>query len=155
MRVRNQPDFLSGLFFIAFGVSGVVAARAYNFGSAARMGPGYFPSLLGWLLIALGGLILARALFSDGIRVPIPQLRPLLLVLGSAVVFALTLESLGLVVATFCLVFGSAMAGHQYRTTEVAVLAASLIVFSVGLFVYGLGIDFRLLPRVGGWIGTI
>jgi hypothetical protein len=104
MRLRSQRDFFAGLIFLAFGAIAAIVARNYPIGSAVRMGPGYFPFVLGCILALLGLAIIARGLLREG---PAPERaywRPLALILGAIGVFAFSVESLGIALATALLV---------------------------------------------------
>ena len=119
MRVRAPKDFWSGLMFIGFAGVALVAARDYSLGSAVRMGPGYFPLLLGLVLACIGVML-----------------------------FGALLEWLGLVVVLVAAVVVSALASRQSRPVEVAALATALAVFSVAVFVYGLRLPLPLWPAL-------
>jgi putative tricarboxylic transport membrane protein len=147
MQIRSPKDLCAGLLFIAVGLFTVVAARGYPMGTAVRMGPGYFPAILGAVLAVLGVIVAARGLWTAGGTVAPPQLRPLLLVLASVVAFAVLVHSAGLVVATLALVLVSALGGWEFRLGEVAVLAAVLVALAIVVFVYGLGLPMPLWPR--------
>lgn len=143
--VRTSKDFYAGLLFIAFGSLAIVVARHYPMGSSLRMGPGYFPMVLGGLLVLLGVVTGLRALW---IREAVPPvaLRPLVLVLGAVLAFALVVQGLGLVLATVALVVVSCLGGSGFRTREVIAICFVLTALVVGLFVYGLGLPFRVWP---------
>ena len=146
MKLRSQRDFLAGLIFLAFGGIAAFVARDYPIGSAVRMGPGYFPFVLGCILALLGLAIIARGLVHDG---PVPERtywRPLILILGAIAVFAFSVESLGIAVATALLVAIGATASPESRRYESAVLVAVLVAFTLGVFVYGLNLPFRVWP---------
>lgn len=136
--------------FVAFGAAAIFLARGYAFGMAARMGPGYFPTVLGGLLVVLGLIVALRGLALDGPPIAPFNWRPLLLVLGSIVLFAAALHALGLVVAIFLLVVVAALGGHEFRLTEVLVLAACLSLGSVLIFIYGLQLQLPMFPGQGG-----
>ena len=87
--IRNPKEFGSGLLFAGFGLAAIVIGSAYPVGTAARMGPGYFPRGLGMILVALGAILIFHSLRKDGGRIAIKDLRPLLIVLGSVVLFGL------------------------------------------------------------------
>ena len=145
MRLRNQKDLCAGLLFVAIGAVVVIVAGGYPIGSAMRMGPGYFPVLLGGILIVLGAVIGGRALRScEAVALPPFRLRPLLLVTLSILVFALLVERFGLVPAIAATVLVSCLGGHEFRAREVAVLAAILAIASVLIFHIGLGLPFTL-----------
>ena len=99
MRIRSQSDFWCGLLFIAIGVVVLAAAGQYRLGTAARMGPAYFPTLLGGLLAFLGFTLAVPALVLDGEKLPRFRLRPLLMILLSIAAFGLALENLGFAIA--------------------------------------------------------
>src|SRR4030095_6117197 len=89
VRIRDPKDFWAGVLFILIGIAAIIIGSRYKLGTAARMGAGYFPRILGILLIALGGIISLRALRADGPPIPTWRLRPTLVVLGSVVFFGL------------------------------------------------------------------
>ena len=147
IKIRSSKDFYSGLLFIFFGLLAVVVARVYPMGSARRMGPGYFPTLLGGLLTLLGLLIAARALWASDERVGPLALQPLVFVLGATLAFALMVRSLGLVLATLALVVISSLGGWEFRLREVTILAFVLTGVAVALFVYSLGLPLSVWPQ--------
>ncbi|MCZ7563422.1 MAG: tripartite tricarboxylate transporter TctB family protein [Burkholderiales bacterium] len=150
MKVTGSKDFWAGLMFIAFGLGFIVVARDYAMGSAVRMGPAYFPTVLGGLLAALGLVIGGRAFVAAGERLGHFALRPTALVLLSVVLFALALRPIGLVGATLILIFVGALGGAEFEWREVALIYLVLIGFSVAAFYYGLGLPFQLWPAFVG-----
>lgn len=104
----KNKDIFAGLVFVFCGVLTVYLARFYPMGTAARMGPGYFPSILGGVLAILGMIISVRSLWTVGETIRPIRLRPLALVIGAVVGFGLLVKPLGLILATFVLVFFSA-----------------------------------------------
>ncbi len=146
MKIRDPQDFWAGMMFVAFGAAAIIFARHHAFGSAARMGPGYFPSVLGGILIALGLLTALRGLVFVGRPVGRFNWKPLLYVLGSIMLFAFALQSLGLVAAIFALIIVSALGGHEFKLKEALVLAFILTAGSVAIFIYGLQLQFRVWP---------
>ena len=142
MRIRAPKDFWAGVMFFGFAVVAVLAARGYSLGSAGRMGPGYFPLLLGLVLGSLGALVL------DGEPVPRLHVVPLAIIAVAVCLFGLAIEPLGLVVSLAILVVLSAWAGPQFRVVETMALALALIVFSVGVFVYALGLTLTIWPSL-------
>lgn len=148
MHIRNPTDFLTGLLFGGFGVFvSIYAATHYSIGSAVRMGPGYFPAVIGGLVALLGLALMLSALRVPGPRVPRVHWRPVLLILAAGVAFGYLLKPLGLVLATAILVVVSALGGHEFRWREALALALVLVLFSIGVFVYGLGLPFPLWPQ--------
>ncbi|CAO3425824.1 tripartite tricarboxylate transporter TctB family protein [Azospirillum doebereinerae] len=147
MSIRNTSDFVSGLALVAVGGGALFAARDYAMGTAFRMGPGYFPALLGGLLALLGIAISLRALWIDeGNRMGGVAWRPLVLVLGGVLSFSAALGVLGLALASLLALTVSALATHDVRHWEVPVLSLGLSGFSLVVFVYGLGLPIKIWP---------
>jgi hypothetical protein len=144
--IRGPRDFCAGLIFLFFGVLAAYIARDYPMGSAVRMGPGYFPYLLGILLALLGVVICLKSLVIHGERIESANLRALLLVLGAVGIFAATIEIAGIVISTVLLVGVGAAASPESRVREVVVLIVFLVALAVGVFTYGLGLPFKILP---------
>src|SRR5438105_800234 len=107
---RHPKDFWAGLVFLACGIAAIVIGSNYPLGTAARMGPGYFPRILGILLILLGAALTLRALRLKGEPVPRWKWRPTLVVLGSVVAFGLIVTHVGLVLSTIVLIVLSSAA---------------------------------------------
>lgn len=148
MEIKNAKDFWAGLMFIAFGLGFAIVAGNYQMGTSVRMGPAYFPTVLGGVLAVLGLVIFLRSFVSRfQVKVPRFAFRPLALVLGSIVLFGLLLQPLGLILSTIVLVFVGAYGGHEFRWKEVLVLAILLAAFAIGVFYYGLGLPFNLWPQ--------
>jgi len=112
-----------------------------------RMGPGYFPFVLGGLLAVLGLVVAALALRRTREAIRPWALRPLVLVLGAVVGFAILLQPVGLVLSTLILIVISRLAGWEFRIREVLFLCLLLTAMTVGLFVYGLGLPLNLWFR--------
>ena len=111
--IKNPKDFWAGVLYIAFGATAIIIALNYPSGTAGRMGPGYFPRALGILLIALGLVLTLRALRLQGTAPTFPSFKPLLVVIGSVVVFGVAAPPLGLVAATILLVIVSSAASDE------------------------------------------
>jgi hypothetical protein len=148
MGIRAPKDFWSGVMFCGFAVVAILAARGYSLGAAGKMGPGYFPLLLGGLLAALGGILIGRSLVLSGEPVPRFHLVPLAVIAVAICLFGVMIEPLGLVLSLAVLTLMSAFAGAQFRLLETVALAAALIVFSVGVFVYALGLSLNIWPSL-------
>lgn len=146
LAVRNPRDFFAGLIFLLVGILAAIFSRDYPMGSAVRMGPGYFPFLLGILLASLGAVISARSLALRGPGIEGVDLRALFLVLGAVAAFAATIESAGIVIAATLLLAVGAAASRESRYREVIALTLLLVALTVGVFVYGLRLPFRLWP---------
>ncbi len=148
MRIRSQTDFWCGLLFVAVGAAVIVLAQEYRFGTSARMGPGYFPTLLGSLMAVLGLTLALPALAIDGERLPKLHWRPLAMVLLGIAVFGITLEYLGFVAAIFALVAVAGLADPDLKPIEIALVALFMVLFSTGIFVLLLGLPIRLWPNL-------
>jgi putative tricarboxylic transport membrane protein len=149
MAIKSPKDFWAGVMFIAFGGGmAAIALTNYQMGTAVRMGPAYFPVLLGAILAVLGLILFARSFALKGDKVPTFHFQPLLFILAACLAFAYTLKPLGLIGATLLLVFISAYGGHEFKWKEVAILYVALIIFSVLVFVKGLTLPFQICPAI-------
>jgi hypothetical protein len=146
MRVRSPRDFWAGLIFVAIGGGFVLLAQEYRLGDMHRMGPALFPTLVGALLAALGALIALRAFALDGPPVLRFEARPILVSLLAIVLFAIALQWVGLVAAVAVVVLIGANATRDARLLDVLALAAVMVVFSVAVFVWLLGLPLPLWP---------
>jgi uncharacterized membrane protein len=144
----DNKDFWSGVMLIAIGAGAIYVARDYALGTALRMGPGYFPTALG-ALIALAGLYFLIKSFRDPERIEGAwSLRALIVLPLSFVAFGLLMERAGFIAALVALVFGSAAASPQFRFGEVALLTLVLTLACVAIFIWGIGLPYRLLPAL-------
>ncbi|KAA0183239.1 tripartite tricarboxylate transporter TctB family protein [Cupriavidus cauae] len=148
MRIRSQKDFASGLMFVLVGLGFSFVARGYSMGTAAKMGPGYFPFLLGLVLAALGALVLLGSLSSKGEedRMERWDIKILLWILGSVVLFGLLLKPLGMVLSVFVLVVVSSMASHEFSWKGALLNSVVLVLISLGAFVYGINLQMPVWP---------
>ena len=152
MQPRNKQDFWSGIMFILLGVGFAWKATSYQMGTAARMGPGYFPFWLGTMLALLGILVLLKS-FSKKAEATVVtrfEFRILALVIGAVVIYAYLLPILGLFVCTFILVFISSMAAHDFSLKVTIINGLCLVVFVYFAFIRGLGLIFPLWPSIFG-----
>jgi len=147
--VKNTRDFWTGIIYVAVGASAVLFAHDYGLGTAFRMGPGYFPTVLGGLLALIGLVSLGRAALRAGDPLPPLRLKGLLAVTAATLAFGALVRGAGLIVALPVLVLASAGASARFRWGPALVLAAGLTVFSVAVFLKGLGVP---LPIVGPWL---
>jgi len=140
----SNKDLWSGIFLAAFGVTAVVIARDYPFGTTLRMGPGYFPTMLGAILALFGLYFIVRALRSTEQIEAGWSLRGLIGLTLSLLLFGFLIDRAGFVPALVVLIFGAAASGTEFRFVEVLLLTAVLTVFSVALFVWGIGLPYPL-----------
>ena len=157
MRIKSQKDFWAGLMFMAFGIAFAWGATNYTIGEGARMGPGYFPLVLGILLSIIGTFIVFEAMVvetEDGEKVGKFAWKPLFFVIGSNIVFGIALGGLpkigvpamGLIVGIYALTFIASMAGEEFKAKEVAILATVLAVMSYVAFILLLKLQFPVWP---------
>ena len=146
LQIKDNKDFCAGIMFIALGTFAALWARNYPMGTAVRMGPAYFPTVLGWILAALGLIVLVRSFFVHGEAMRKTNYRPLLFVVGSVFLFAFLLDKAGLVIASFALMFISALGGWDFKWKEQVINAVFMTAVIVGMFYYGLGLPFTLFP---------
>jgi putative tricarboxylic transport membrane protein len=147
MRIRSPRDFWAGLLFVGIAALFIALASRYRFGDAHRMGPGYFPIMVGALLAILGAVVAGRALVFDGPPLPRFNPRPLLVTLVAVVLFGFAIERLGLAAAIFVLVMVSAFADRDVRLLPSLALAMLLIAFSVTAFVWLIGLPLPVWPQ--------
>ncbi|MSQ60857.1 MAG: tripartite tricarboxylate transporter TctB family protein [Betaproteobacteria bacterium] len=144
--IKNPKDFYSGLLFMAFGLAAVVIGRNYPMGSAVRMGPGYFPTILGWILIVMGGIMAIRGVITRGEPLGGVAVKAMVLVLGAVSFFAGAVDAWGLVVSVSAVVLISSLGNRGFKPVELAGLLLAMLALSVGLFGYGLHLPFKIWP---------
>jgi putative tricarboxylic transport membrane protein len=146
-----RKNVLAGLMFIAVAALGLFLSRNYPVGTALRMGTGYVPRLLCWVLGGLGVLTVVQGVLVPGESVISEDAsspwRPIAFVTLSILIFAFTIETLGVVIATALLVVIGALAGRDLRPLEVALTGIVLIVLTVATFVWGLGLTIPIWPE--------
>jgi hypothetical protein len=144
--IRHPKDFIAGLLFAGFGVAALIIYANYPMGSAARMGPGYFPRMLGGLLLALGVALCLRALRLQGPRLPDWPLRPTLVVLGSVVLFGVIVTKVGLAISTVILIVLASAASHEFRPKEALISGIGFAALAIAVFVIGLKLQLPIWP---------
>ena len=150
--IRHPKDFWSGVLFILIGTAAIIVGTKYNLGTAARMGPGYFPVVLGAMLMGFGVIALVRSFVRPGEAIGAIAWKPVLLVTGAVVAFAFLLKTVGLIVALLALILVSAAASSKFKFELRATLAmVGLIAFCALVFVKGLGVP---MPLFGSWFGV-
>jgi len=146
MKIKAPRDFWAGLMFLAFGVGFGWVAQNYQMGTSVRMGPAYFPTVLGGLLALIGLAILIESFIATGPPVAKFYYRPLILIVLAVVLFGILLKPLGLVLSVAVLVGLGAFGGFEFKSKEVAILYVVLAIFSVWVFVKGLGLPIPVWP---------
>ena len=157
MKIKSQKDFFSGLLFMVAGIAFAWGATNYTIGEGARMGPGYFPLVLGILLTVIGLFIVFEAMVvetEDGEKIGKAAWKPLFFIIASNVVFGICLggipklgiPAMGLIVGIYALTFIASMAGEEHNNKEVAILATVLAIGSYLAFIVLLKLQFPVWP---------
>jgi hypothetical protein len=145
LELHSNRDFWAGVMLIVTGAAAIIIARDYAFGTALRMGPGWFPSVLGGLLVLFGLYLVAQGLRSNEKIQGNWSLRALIVLPLSLVLFGLLMEYAGFIPALMVLIVGSSAASSEFRLIESLLLAVGLTLFAIALFIYGLGLPYPLI----------
>ena len=157
MNIKSQKDFLAGMMFVIIGAAFAIGAYSYSMGDGARMGPGYFPRMLGVLLAMLGCVITFKALTvatADGEKFGTIAWKPLFCIIGANLLFGICLgglpsiglPSMGMMVGIFVLTFTASLAADRYKPIEVLILAVVLCIISYLAFIKLLNLQFPFWP---------
>ena len=157
MNIKSQKDFFAGLMFLGVGVAFAWGATNYSLGSGARMGPGYFPLMLGVLMAVLGAAITFKSLVVEtvgGDKVGKWAWKPLFFIIAANVVFgvmlagvpALKIPAFGLIVAIYAVTFIASMAEAGWKVKNTFILATVLAIGSYIAFVMALKLQFPVWP---------
>ena len=155
--IKSEKDFYSGLMFAVVGGAFAIGATNYNIGTGARMGPGYFPLLLGILLAVIGMVIMVQGITSKsktGDKLGSVAWRPLIFIIGANVLFGILLAGLpafgvpamGMIVAIYGLTIVASLAGEKFKLIEALIVATILSILSYGAFVKLLNLQFPVWP---------
>jgi hypothetical protein len=148
--IRHPKDFWTGIIFLFFGMAAVILGRDYPMGTAGRMGPAYFPTVLGGLLTLVGLVGVIRSFVRHGEAVGKFYIKEIVLILLAVILFGSLMRGAGLVPATLVLVLLSAYASPKFKWGPSLLLAGGLAVFAVVVFVKLLGLP---MPILGSWLG--
>lgn len=148
--MRAPKDFAAGMLFVAIGAAALFIGADYRLGTLLNMGPGYFPRIIGILLLGLGVIVALTSLRVQGGPLEAWRLRPLVLVLGAIVAFGWMLERFGLFAAIGGLILLSGFAQTGRRFWEIPVLIGVLGLVAWLVFILGLGLPIALWPEGGG-----
>ena len=149
---RTNKDLWAGLHYIAVGGVGMWIARDYPFGSALRMGPGYFPSVLGGIMVVMGLYVLALGLRKNHEKIQGNwSIRALIMLPLATAIFGILMEEAGFIPAMAALIPLSAAAGRDFRWLEVALLTIGLTIGCAAGFIYGLGLPYPLIKGMWGY----
>jgi hypothetical protein len=138
-RVKAPRDFGSAMVIMLVGIAGLYFGKDLTYGTAGRMGPGYFPFLLSIIIIALGAGIGVKSLIVEGPPIDPPVIRPMAFVLVSIIVFGYLMDYIGLFLTAIVITIIAAYARRQVKIVETLIFAVGLSLGTVFIFVYGLG----------------
>jgi len=144
-----SKDFLSGVMFIVFGLAALWFGRNLQMGTTVRMGPGYVPHMLAYIMMGLGGIIVVMALLtSTGERTEAPKWKPITMVTIGIVCFALLFERAGLLPALVALILITSLGGEEFKLTEVIANMVVLAIMCIVVFKLGLQMNISVIRGV-------
>lgn len=143
-----SKDFLSGVMFIAFGLTALWFGRHLQMGTTVRMGPGYVPHMLAYIMLGLGFIISVVALYRGGERVEAPKWRPITMVTIGIIVFGLLFETTGMLPSLVALVLIASLGGDEFKLTEVIGNIIVLTILCVLVFKVGLQMNISVINGV-------
>ncbi|CAH1662287.1 MULTISPECIES: tripartite tricarboxylate transporter TctB family protein [unclassified Chelatococcus] len=148
MSINRPKDLILGLIFLVVGLTGILIARGYPFGTTRIMGPGFFPIMLGGGLVGLAAVLLVRSTLGPRDSLLSIAIRPLALILGGTLLFGLLIRPAGLIISIILMVVVGTAADRQLKLHQTLLLAAILAGASAFVFVYALG---QPIPILGSW----
>ncbi len=148
--IRHPKDFWTGIIFLFIGLAAVIIGRDYPMGTAGKMGPAYFPTILGGLLSLIGLVAVVRSFFSEGEPVGKFAIKETILIVSGVLLFGFLIRGAGLVAAIFAVIMLSAYASSKFKWIHGLALATGMTVFSVVVFVKLLGLPIAIF---GPWFG--
>lgn len=149
--IRSPKDFCAALIYLGIGLGTILIGRDYQMGTAFKMGPAYFPTVLAVLLSFIGVISLIRSFIRKGEPIPAFAWKQLLIIVASTVVFGLLVKGAGLAIALPLFVMMASYASVKFRWVPSLVLAASTTIVCVLVFVKALGVP---LPIIGRWFSS-
>lgn len=153
LRIRAEKDFYAGLLYVLLAAAFLWFGRDYKMGAASRMGPGYFPLTLGWILFGFGVVSIIRSFVTDGSAITRIHWTKLAWITLAVIAFGFLLGKAGIVFALPVLMIMSSLASKQseYDLKALAVVVG-LTIFCIAVFVKGLGVP---MPIFGSWFDGI
>ena len=143
----HNKDFCAGVMFFVVGAIAIVVAWDYPFGSNLRMGPGYFPVILGCIMLGLGLIIMLQGLRNNEKIQGNWSIRALILLPFSLVIYGILMEVTGFIPSLVALIFVSAASGREFKFREVLMMTAILLPFSWVIFIWGLGLPYPMFLK--------
>ena len=148
-KIKSQEDFWAGIMFIGFGLLAVVVARDYPMGSAMRMGPGYFPTYLGIIMMVMGAIIAFRSTIVEGAKIRAFGWRGLFFLSLAFATYGFLIDTMdiGFIISIAAVVLLSTLAGREFRLIESLILTVVLVLGTTAVFIWGLEMPY---PRFWG-----
>jgi len=148
---RNPKDFWTGLIYLFVGCGALIISRDYDMGTALKMGPAYFPTILSVLLMGIGIISVLRSFLKSGSPIGVVAWKGLVLIVASTILFGMIVRGAGLLLALPLLVIVSASASARFSWKTTLAEAVGITVFCIVVFLKGLGVP---LPILGSWFGN-
>jgi hypothetical protein len=148
---RNPKDFWTGLIYLFVGCGALIISRDYDMGTALKMGPAYFPTILSVLLMGIGIISVLRSFLKSGSPIGVVAWKGLVLIVASTILFGMIVRGAGLIIALPLLVIVSASASVRFSWKTSLAEAVGITVFCIVVFLKGLGVP---LPILGSWFGN-
>lgn len=142
-RITHPQDFWSGLLFMAVGGLGAYLSRDFAFGALTKMGPGFLPTVLSWLIIGVGLIVTARSLTLRGPAIQRSAWRPQILIVCAIVLFALLIERVGLIPTVFAVIMVASFASTEFKFRDAVLLGAGMSVACYLVFIQLLSLPLR------------
>ena len=145
LSIKSQEDFWAGLMFIGFGLAAIIVARDYPMGSAMRMGPGYFPTWLGGIMIVIGAVITLMSTRIQGEGISGFAWRPMIALFAAFLAYGVSMgNDFGFIPSIAMVIVISSFAMPGFRPVELAILTAVLVLATTGLFIWGLELPYPM-----------
>jgi len=148
---RNAKDFWTGLIYLFVGSGALIISRDYDMGTAVKMGPAYFPTILSVVLMVIGISSVLRSFFKSGSPIGVVAWKGLVLIAASTLLFGVIVRGAGVIIALPLLVIVSALASTRFSWKTSLIEAVGITAFCIVVFLKGLGVP---LPILGSWFGN-
>ncbi|RKE78173.1 tripartite tricarboxylate transporter TctB family protein [Rhizobium sp. AG855] len=143
---RDYPDILAGLVMTGLGALGLWAGRDLQFGTPSMMGPGFLPTVICGIIVAIGLVVLIKGLLKEHDSIGASNFKPLFILVAAIAGFALMAETLGFAISTAWLLIVGSLADQESRWREILISTVVLTAFGAFIFIYGLGVQMPILP---------
>ena len=144
LKIKNQEDFWAGLMFVGFGALAIWLSTEYPMGTASRMGPGYFPTYLGGIMLVLGAIVAAMSFKTEGENITPFAWKPMIMLSLGFIFFGWGIDNVGFVPSLFGMILLTALGGSAFKIGEVLIMSVLLIAGAVGVFIYGIELPYPL-----------